>query len=172
MEAAQRRRARTPDAERIGYQEAKAAGLCTHCRVPGKLRERDILLCAGCNNAERERAVRMKQTLMDKYGGVCVCCGEKRVAFLTIDHANDDGAELRKAKIHRGGRSFYKWLLRQPIDETLRVMCWNCNLGRRATGVCPHIDNSFYEMAMARGKYERQEHAAARATHEVQKERE
>jgi hypothetical protein len=159
-----RQRAKKPDAERLNYQAAKAAGICVHCRVPGKPLERDILLCAGCNNAERERAVRMKQAVMDKYGGACVCCGERKVAFLTIDHANDDGQELRKAKIHRGGRSFYRWLLRRPIDPTLRVMCWNCNLGRRATGVCPHVDNSFYEMATERGKYERREHAASRVT--------
>lgn len=94
---------------------------------------------------------------MDLYGGACACCGETMLAFLTIDHVHHDGTSKRKAKIHGGGGSFYKKLRKLPRDNSLQVLCWNCNLGRRVTGVCPHKNNTYVERALGRGKYERQQ---------------
>ncbi len=69
----------------------------------------------------------------------CACCGETEMAFLTLDHINDDGAEHRKAL--RGAVMFYQHLRKAgcPNEPPLRVLCWNCNCGRRANGgTCPH----------------------------------
>jgi hypothetical protein len=71
----------------------------------------------------------------------CVCCGESEVAFLTIDHIKDDGAEQRKtiSDTYRG-RDYYFWLKRNnyPMDLSLQVLCWNCQWGKRSRGICPH----------------------------------
>jgi len=152
--ATRRARAKDPNAFRRSYQEKKALGLCVGCGVEGKPMVYG-LLCYGCGLVDRQRNVRLKNDAIQKYGGECECCGETRIAFLTIDHKNNDGAERRREDKHYNGRSFYRRLVREPIDPTLRVLCWNCNLGRRSTGVCPHKDNSFYDIALARGHYQR-----------------
>ena len=65
--------------------------------------------------------------------------------FLSLDHANDDGAEHRRTILggqHKGSTSFYAWLKRNnfPQDLGLRVLCFNCNMGRQCNeGVCPHV---------------------------------
>lgn len=147
-------RSRNPEAFKRNYHERKAAGLCVSCGVPGKPRERG-LLCSDCRETERHRGVRVKQEVMDRYGGKCTCCGETEIAFLTLDHIDGGGTALRKSKVHGAGNSFYARLRSAPIDPRLQVLCWNCNLGRRATGVCPHKDRSFYKAAQSRIKWQR-----------------
>lgn len=74
---------------------------------------------------------------MEAYGGECVCCGEKEGAFLSIDHVNNDGAAHRK---ELKGNRIYAWLHKNgyPKDR-FRILCFNCNQGRRVNGgVCPH----------------------------------
>jgi hypothetical protein len=78
--------------------------------------------------------------LREIYGSVCACCGETEPAFLTIDHVNGDGAEDRKK--HDGHRQLRFWLSQQPKLPGYRMLCWNCNCGRRLNnGVCPHEEN-------------------------------
>lgn len=150
-----RYRKRNPDAFRIGYHEAKRLGYCVQCRVPSKPLHDGTLVCLECHTTERQRAVQTKSKAMLKYGGKCACCGEGRVAFLTIDHINNDGADRRREPGYHGGSYFYRKLLTLPIDTTLQVLCYNCNCGRRSTGVCPHVDNSFYDEALSKKPYER-----------------
>lgn len=155
LRTSRRSEQKNPDAFRSQYHARKKAGLCVSCGSPENPRRARGLLCEGCSKTGRQRAVRTKAEVMLKYGGKCVCCGESRVAFLTIDHKNNDGTKMRKAGIHSGGSHFYKRLLTRPVDPSLQVMCWNCNLGRRSTGVCPHQDNSYYEEALNRPRWTR-----------------
>ena len=37
-----------------------------------------------------------KEKVFDHYGWVCACCGEAEPLFLTIDHVNNDGADVEK----------------------------------------------------------------------------
>lgn len=148
-------RSRRPGLGKQTYADRKAAGVCTHCAVEGKPLKYGTL-CEGCGLAEKQRALRIKQEVMNLYGGACACCGEDHIAFLTIDHIPHDGTAKRKSKEHSGGGSLYKKLRRKPVDPTLQVLCWNCNLGRRVTGVCPHIEDGYFKSATARGTYERQ----------------
>lgn len=76
----------------------------------------------------------IKLDVMTHYGGKCACCGEDRMPFLCIDHANNDGAEHRR-KI--GMLYIYKWLQQQGYPPGFQVLCWNCNNAKRF-GVCPH----------------------------------
>lgn len=143
-----------PNDFRAKYHERKASGLCVSCGVPDKPREKG-LLCSGCSQTERQRAIRIKQEVMTKYGGSCECCGEDRVAFLTIDHINNDGGVKRRSGEHSGGGHFYKRLRTIPRNPTLRVLCWNCNMGRRGTGICPHKNNEFFDSAITWSKWQR-----------------
>ena len=97
-------------------------------------------------NKERERA-RMKtyrdsvkQRVYEAYGGaLCKCCGETNVKFLTVDHANNDGAKHRREIGQRGGIGVYLWLVENDFPLGFQILCYNCNLGRaHNAGVCPH----------------------------------
>lgn len=154
LRATRRARGKNPDSFRNHYQARKKAGLCVVCGVSENPRTNG-LCCTGCSKTERQRTVRIKFEVMQRYGGECFCCGENRIAFLTLDHLNNDGGTKRASKEHSGGGHFYKRLRAAPIDSTLRVACFNCNCGRRSTGICPHQDNSYFEEALARGRWDR-----------------
>lgn len=76
------------------------------------------------------------------YGGYrCKCCGETEPKFLSIDHINNDGAEMRK--VHGVGSAMYKWLKKRGYPAGFQVLCMNCNHGKaRNGGVCPHQEGS------------------------------
>lgn len=97
-------------------------------------------------NPERRRRnslahyYRLQFEALSAYGGPsCACCGESEPLFLTIDHANSDGAAHRKKLGFLGGARFYKWLRDNGWPKGFQVLCLNCNHGRyRNKGVCPH----------------------------------
>lgn len=89
---------------------------------------------------ERSRRYRasLKKKVMNYYGGKCECCGESEIAFLTLDHINNDGSKQRKElKRKGGGDHFYLWVIKNDFPKDLRILCFNCNCGRRH-GICPH----------------------------------
>lgn len=78
----------------------------------------------------------LKFEVLSHYG-VCYCCGESRIEFLTIDHINGDGAVHRK-EINMIGYRFYVWLRNNNYPEEFRTACANCNMATRFNKVCPH----------------------------------
>jgi hypothetical protein len=87
----------------------------------------------------RKQHEERKQRIMQAYGdGVCACCKEGILRFLTLDHINNDGIKHREMV----GSKFYKWLEdnNYPSNLGLRVLCYNCNCGRsKSDGYrCPH----------------------------------
>ena len=141
-----------PEAFKRKYHELKEAGICTECGAnPSEVG----VQCFSCNLVERQRAVRVKYEVMQKYGGLCKCCGESNIAFLSIDHINNDGGSKRRSGEHKGGGAFYKKLRKAPVDPTLQILCYNCNFGRKTTGICPHQDSTYYEEALRKTKYTR-----------------
>lgn len=85
---------------------------------------------------------KLKREVIDHYGGRCACCGEPRLAFLTIDHKQGSGTKHRR-EINNGkmggGLRTYIWLRQNNYPEGFQVLCWNCNCGRSVNGgVCPH----------------------------------
>lgn len=138
-------------------RQREEAGLCVYCGESPPLRLKKG--CSGClrkkvevtvafsrknldTHAKRRRILRKE--VIDKYGGSCVCCGEKETLFLTIDHRNGDGSLERAGLLTATGSrpsstSFYLLLRRSEKREDLQVLCFNCNLGRsHNNGVCPH----------------------------------
>ena len=92
-----------------------------------KNRERQLRLL-------KERRLREKSEVMEYYGGgECTCCGEKKLTFLTLDHAWDDGAEHRRIGNKKiSGHKMYSNIIKQgfPTNKGYQVLCWNCNSGR------------------------------------------
>lgn len=92
-------------------------------------------------NKSKEYASRLRLTVLKHYSGGtphCNCCGEKQLQFLSIDHIDNDGKELRK--VHSIGATFYNWIISNNFPENLQILCQNCNHGKRVNGgVCPHL---------------------------------
>ncbi len=78
-----------------------------------------------------------KKQVIDNYGGICACCGENRMEFLSIDHINNDGANHRK----QTGGHMYAWLIKNNFPSGYRVLCYNCNMSLGFYGYCPHISD-------------------------------
>ncbi len=86
----------------------------------------------------KQNRIKYKRLVIEAYGGRCACCHEDDLSFLSIDHERNDG------KAHRESLKSFQYLyhdLRKrdyPQGEGLRVLCYNCNFGRRAFTCCPH----------------------------------
>lgn len=126
-------------------REREEKGLCIYCgKVEPDIDKKGCRLCLdkrNINNKTEESKKNRKQynlilknQVIEKYGGKCVCCGESEILFLTIDHINNDGY-----KDSDKYKSFYYILRRNSIREDLQVLCFNCNCGKLINdGVCPH----------------------------------
>lgn len=77
----------------------------------------------------------LRERVFARIGRACVCCGEEEIGFLTLDHADDDGAWHRKTV-----SDMYAWALSAVEARlVLQTMCFNCNIGRYLNGgICPH----------------------------------
>lgn len=86
------------------------------------------------------KARELKREIVNHYGGKCACCGITEIAFLTIDHINNDGYKLRQANGQRlSGYFFYKKIIKENYPNDLQILCFNCNIARQHNGgVCPH----------------------------------
>lgn len=81
-----------------------------------------------------------KRIVIERYGGKCACCGEANLAFLSIDHVNNDGAQHRRNIGHgKTSTRIYAWAMKNDYPDSLQVLCMNCNCGKQWNGgVCPH----------------------------------
>lgn len=79
---------------------------------------------------------RLKLEILNAYGNKCICCKEKNIEFLTIDHINGNGSEHRKEV--GAGTAFYHWLKKNNFPSEFRILCFNCNCSMGIFGYCPH----------------------------------
>jgi len=87
--------------------------------------------------ANRSNA-RAKAEILRAYGSKCVCCGETREAFLTVDHANGDGKQHR-SKVGGSGFPIYRAIKKEGYSpDKYRILCMNCNWATRYGKPCPH----------------------------------
>lgn len=117
-----------------GYRARIKADPEKHAKTKKRIREFRV---------EKRRKIR--EEVLDAYGGVCACCGEAERVFLTVDHINGDGAAHRREVCgtgsgRGGGSTMYEWLKKQGFPkDRFQILCYNCNCGRqRNGGVCPH----------------------------------
>ena len=88
---------------------------------------------------DRRRNQRVRKEILNHYSNGemnCECCYEDNVEFLTIDHIDGCGKELRK--IQGEGTRLYHWIKRNGFPKGFRILCYNCNCSSKKTGVCPH----------------------------------
>lgn len=72
-----------------------------------------------------------KNKFFEMYGDVCVCCGENKKEFLTLEHKNGQRGKKKDSWAYRKATSVY-----QP--DLYETLCWNCNCAKGLYGVCPH----------------------------------
>src|SRR5665213_1668932 len=134
----------TPEARKAKYHARLQARLCVNCGRPATATNRCDYHRAMVNRISAGRYKRhpgiwkvlhqkQKAKVMEAYGGKCQCCGETRLAFLSIDHINGGGRKHRKEV----GSQFYHWITRNQYPPILRILCMNCNTAVRM-GKCPH----------------------------------
>ena len=83
----------------------------------------------------KKRRIRLRLEAIKHYGGVCVCCGEKQIEFLCIDHINGGGNQHRKIMTTK---SIGEWLCANKYPKGFQVLCFNCNSAKSIYGKCPH----------------------------------
>jgi hypothetical protein len=121
---------------RANVERARANDANTYARHGEAMRKR-----------HNERSIRARLEALSAYSNgsmKCACCGEAEVAFLTLDHADNNGrAQRRETKVSGTSWFYYLRKLGYPKEFNLRVLCFNCNCGRRTAGQngrCPHED--------------------------------
>ena len=92
-------------------------------------------------SAKRYR-VRLRKEALKAYGNKCLCCGEDRFEFLSLDHPNKDGGKHRESALGKktSGSEWLRYLKKNnfPQDVLIRVLCWNCHFAMDYQGYCPH----------------------------------
>ncbi len=83
---------------------------------------------------------RVREQLINAYGGICACCSEPESRFLTIDHIYNDGSAERKTIDHTGYGLYYRLKREGFPRDRYQLLCMNCNFGKSKNGgVCPHL---------------------------------
>lgn len=82
----------------------------------------------------RERQREIRREVLEHYGSICTCCGEREQKFLCIDHIGGWGNKHRKEVKTK----IYAWLIKNNYPEGLQVLCHNCNMAKGFYGICPH----------------------------------
>lgn len=84
--------------------------------------------------------IRLRDAVLDAYGGACSCCGLTYRPVLALDHTRGDGAEHRR-KINR--RNVYREVRRAGFPKDgYRLLCHNCNWCAYLNGgtcLIPHV---------------------------------
>jgi hypothetical protein len=81
-----------------------------------------------------KEARRVKLIWAMGYGGKCICCGEKRIEMLTIEHIRFKGYEL----IYDHVITLMKKLISMNFPEGYTILCWGCNELTRHGRPCIH----------------------------------
>jgi len=121
-------------------EKLRKLGICIACET----QKTSHRLCSGCylkkDKARKKLSNKIKTEIFQKYGYKCNCCGEAQKEFLTIDHIDGNGGELRKSGKHSRGNTFYKWIIENNFPDSLQILCRNCNWAKWYSGVniCPH----------------------------------
>lgn len=77
----------------------------------------------------------LKEKFFEIYGSKCVCCGDSRKIFLTLDHVQGDGHKDRKR--YNSPWNAYQEAIKLHNVKRFQVLCANCNFAKRTNGLCP-----------------------------------
>ena len=92
----------------------------------------------GRQNAH-DALTRIKNDVFEAYGNKCVCCGEKEIHFLTLDHIYGVPDRHKSGSGKRiTGLAFWRIIKKENFPKDCRILCWNCNASYGFYGFCPH----------------------------------
>lgn len=125
---------------------------CIHCGVDLPLEQsRDT--CNSCHyigklaNGEGGWRWKLMRQVLDHYGYMCTCCGEKNPLMLTIDHTEGGGNEHRRQE-RKTSNEWLKAVVKEGFPSIYQVLCYNCNMSKNRTkdGRCAHeLEKREYE---------------------------
>lgn len=133
--------------QREQNKRLRAAGICIICRQNKARVDEGKVTCLGCmdycNKMGKQHRRNVRRFIIEYYGAKCACpsCSETNYKFLTIDHVNNDGGKQMRAfkTEHQYYAAVYKSIKAGNAPTDLRILCYNCNIGRAHNGgVCPH----------------------------------
>lgn len=86
---------------------------------------------------------KLKQAVIDMYGPNCACCGESNIAFLTVEHTDNSGADhRRRLNPNASTRASSSLILYRDIlkerNPVIAILCYNCNCASYKHEGCPH----------------------------------
>jgi len=125
---------------------AHTKGICRICKIKilpdeadqCRLKNRNQWICKPCIRKQVNASMlKVKQDVVQHYGGKCECCGESKFEFMTIDHIN--GLGIHKRENGRSKVNMWRFLKRNNYPkDNYRLLCYNCNCSRGFLGYCPH----------------------------------
>jgi hypothetical protein len=132
-----------PDTPEVERRRAWFRAYHYHPRRRGKRRQYARTYQERHRGRLRAQADALRYRVLAHYSGgtpTCVCCGERGIWFLSLDHIHNNGrAERRQCG---GTLAVYRALVQQGYPPGVRVLCYNCNLGRHFSPDpekrCPH----------------------------------
>ncbi len=88
----------------------------------------------------------LKKEVIAAYGGMCWCCGEIEIKFLTFDHGSRGTGlahrrSLTKSKLVTDAGTVYRDLKKNgfPKIKGYRILCANCHQATAHGQQCPHM---------------------------------
>lgn len=82
--------------------------------------------------------IKSKAEIIKAYGSKCVCCGENRSEFLTIDHQIEGDGVAHRKKFRTSHKMRLDLKRRGYPKDGYRLLCFNCNCAIGSFGYCPH----------------------------------
>lgn len=125
-------------AYREWQQTRKRQGLCGYRACPNNARQGKRLCDLHAESAsenQRRTYHELRRRIIDAYGGRCACCGESAVEFLTLDHVDGLGTQIRQ---RQSFQSEARKLLALGCPSSHQILCYNCNHAKWIYGKCPH----------------------------------
>ena len=89
------------------------------------------------NGYSKKERVALRLEFIQQYGGVCVCCGEDEIQFLTLEHTQNDGAKER-SEIGANDAILRRMRKAGWPKDRYALLCYNCNMAKGKLGYCPH----------------------------------
>lgn len=87
---------------------------------------------------QRKYRLKLRDAVIEHYGGKCACCGESNKGFLTGDHINGEVPELATVGRKLGNWQLYQYLVKNNFPPGYQLLCANCNMATGWWGICPH----------------------------------
>jgi len=75
----------------------------------------------------------------------CICCGEREIDFLALDHIDGGGNKHRREILKKCNMS--AWIIKNNYPPIFQILCHNCNMAKGFYGVCPHQKKSLEAVA-------------------------